>query len=196
MTNIKVFLDYACPFCYIGFSIADKLRKERPDIRFEYLPYELNTDASLEASNITKYVTEDVLNKGYERIEGLGGEYGLLYKNKTMKFNTHRLLLAGVYSQKEDKFYDFSREAFKAIFEDENNVAKKEVVNEIAINAGLNIVEMNNCIESNSLNEEIERSKQLISLYEVDSVPTFIVNDKKKVTKLKPYAEFKNDLIG
>lgn len=196
MTNIKVFLDYACPFCYIGFSIADKLRKENPDIEFEYFPYELSTDASDEPVNITDNIDEKQLKESYRRIISLGYEYGLKFDNREKSFNTHRLLLAGMYSKKENRFYEFSKEAFKAIFEDGKNVALPEVVNEVGLAAGLNIVEMNNCIEGNSLDEEIERAKQLISVFEVDSVPTFIVDDKKKVTNLKQYVEFKRDLIG
>lgn len=196
MTNIKVFLDYACPFCYLGFSIADRLRKEEDDIEFEFFPYELDPNVSEEPSNIEDHVDADHLKEGYKRIERLGKEYGLSYNNKEKRFNTHRLLLAGMYSKREDKFFEFSKEAFKAVFEDGKNVAKAEVVNEVALAAGLNIVEMNNCIESDSLDEEMERAKNLAPVYEVESIPTFIVNDKKKVTKLKPYAEFKSDLIG
>lgn len=195
LTNIKVFLDYACPFCYLGFSIAEKLHEERPDIKFEFFPYELDADAPQEPSLLTDYIDEDTVKSSYERIERLGSEYGLDYSNKYQRFNTRRLLMAGMYSKKEEKFYEFSRLAFKAIFEDGKNVAKAEIVNEIGLEAGLNIVEMNNCINGDSLDDEMERAKNLIPVYEVDSVPTFIVNDKKKVTKLKPYAEFKSDLL-
>lgn len=196
MTNIKVFLDYACPFCYLGFSIADKLREENPNIEFEYFPYELDPEVSEEPSDMKDHIDEDQLKESYKRIERLGEEYGLSYNNKEKRFNTHRLLLAGMYSKKEDKFYEFSKEAFKAVFEDGKNVARAEVVNEIGLAAGLNIVEMNNCIDGDSLDEEMQTAKELISVYEVDSVPTFIVNDQKKVTELKPYSEFKKDLIG
>lgn len=196
LTNIKVFLDYACPFCYLGFSIADKLREENPNIEFEYFPYELDPEVSEEPSDMKDHIDEDQLKESYKRIERLGEEYGLSYNNKQKRFNTHRLLLAGMYSKKEDKFYEFSKEAFKAVFEDGKNVARAEVVNEIGLAAGLNIVEMNNCIDGDSLDEEMQTAKELISVYEVDSVPTFIVNDQKKVTELKPYSEFKKDLIG
>ena len=195
LTNIKVFLDYACPFCYIGFSIAEKLHGERPDIKFEFFPYELEADAPEEPSQLTDYVDKDIIESSYERIEGLGSEYGLVFSNKYTRFNTRRLLMAGMYSKKEGKFYEFSKLAFKAIFEEAKNVAKAEIVNEIGLEAGLNIVEMNKCINGDSLDDEMERAKNLIPVYEVDSVPSFIVNDKKKVTDLKPYAEFKSDLL-
>lgn len=196
MTDMKIFMDYACPFCYIGFAIAEKLKKEEGDINFEFLPYELKPDASEEPSDILSYIAEDVLLKSYERIEGLGREYNIIYNNKRTKFNTHRLLLAGLYAKKEAKEFEFSKEAFKAIFEEGKNVAEAVIVNEIALEAGLNIVEMNNCIDSTSLEEEMEKAKNLASVYEVESVPTFIVDDRKKVTDLKPYHEFKKDLLG
>lgn len=196
MTNIKVFLDYACPFCYLGFSIADKLHRERPDIDFEFLPFELSPDSPKEPVDTTDHFPEGELMKSYERIERLGEEYGLTYNNKTKGFNTHRLLLAGMYSKKEDKFFEFSKEAFKAVFEHGKNVAESVVVNEIALKVGLNIVEMNNCIETEDLKDEMERAKNLIPVYAVESVPTFIVDDKKSVTELKPYEDFKNDLLN
>ena len=54
---------------------------------------------------------------------------------------------------------------------------------------------MNNCINSNDFDEIFEESKKLESVFEIDSVPTFIVNDNKKVTLLKDYEKFKKDLL-
>lgn len=195
MTNIKVFLDYSCPFCYIGFEIMDRLRKEDPSITFEYIPYELNSGTPIEGSNLSDRIPKKQIENSYKRIERLGLEYGLIYNNKTKNFNTHRLLLAGLYSIKEDKFYEFSREAFKAIFKEGKNVGLPVIVNEIGLAAGLNIVEMNNCIEQHNLDKEFFNKQEMAFVYEIDSVPTFIVNDKKKVTLLKEYSKFKKDLV-
>ena len=56
-------------------------------------------------------------------------------------------------------------------------------------------MEINNCIEEGTFNERLEEGRNLISIYEVESVPTFIVNDKKKVELLKDYEKFKKDLL-
>lgn len=195
MINMKVFFDYSCPFCYIGFAIANKLKEENPNINFQYIPYELDKDVPIEGSSLLDYVPEKQVEHSYKRIERLGSEYGLVYNNKIKKFNTHRLLLASLYSHKENKFYEFSKEAFKAIFTDGKNVSLPEIVNEIGLAAGLNIVEMNNCIEKGDLDSEFLNGKELTLMHEVDSVPTFIVNDSKKVTLLKKYDSFKKDLL-
>ena len=196
MTNIKIFSDFACPFCYIGFSIADRLRKEESNINIQWIPYTLDSNLSLGGDDLLNHIPQEQLDMSYKRIERLGKEYGLVYNNKTKKFNTNRLHQAALYANKEDKYYEFARAAFKAIFEDGKNVGDPAIVNEIGLSVGLNIVEMNNCIKEGSFNEKLEESRNLIPVYEIESVPTFIVNDKKKVELLKDYEKFKKDLLG
>lgn len=196
MTTIKVFSDFACPFCYIGLSIADKLRKENPDINFEYYPYELEPGASAEGYDFSDKYPMDQIEISYKRINGLGSEYGLIYNNKTKKSNTHRLHKASLYAKKEDKFFEFGKEAFKALFEDSKNLADPRVINDIGLAAGINIVEMNKCIDAGNFDEFMEEAKNLVSIYNVESVPTFILEDGTQVTTLKEYEKFKKDLIG
>lgn len=196
MSNIKVFSDFACPFCYIGFSIADKLRQENPYITFEWYPFELEPEAPIEGYDFGDKHPMDQIEMSYKRIQRLGSEYGLVYNNKTRKSNTHRLHKASLYAKKEDKFYEFAKEAFKAIFEDGKNVGENIVVNEVGLAAGLNIVEMNRCIDSGNFDEFMDEAKNLVPEYNIESVPTFILEDGKQVTTLKDYGKFKKDLIG
>ena len=196
MKSIKVFSDFACPFCYIGFSIADKLRQENPDINFEWFPYELEPDAPIEGYDFSDNYPIEQINMSYKRIMRLGSEYELEYNNKTKKSNTHRLHKASLYANKEGKFYEFAKEAFRAVFEDGKNVGEPVVVNDIGLAAGLNIVEMNRCIDAGNFDEQIEDAKNLATEYNIDSVPTFILEDGKQVTTLKDYEKFKKDLLG
>lgn len=196
MTNIKIVSDFACPFCYIGFSIAEKLLKENPDIEIEWIPYELDPDLPIEGGDLRDTIPQERIDMSYRRIERLGSEYNLVYNNKTKKFNTHRLHKAALYARDEGKYYKFSKEAFKAIFEYGKNVGKPEVLDEIGLKAGINIEEMNRRINEGYYDKEMNEAKNLWSLYEVESVPTFIVNENKKVTLLKNYERFKRDLQG
>lgn len=196
MTNIKVFSDFVCPFSYIGFSIADKLRQENPDINFEWFPYELEPDAPTEGYDFADKHPIEQIEMSYKRIQRLGAEYGLVYNNKTKKSNTHKLHKASLYANKEGKFYEFAKEAFKAVFEDGKNVAEAVVVNEIGLAAGLNIVEMNRCIDAGNFDEFMEEAKNLVPIYNIESVPTFILEDGTQVSTLKDYEKFKNDLLG
>lgn len=196
MTSIKIVSDFACPFCYIGFSIAEKLTKEIPDINIEWIPYELDPVLPIEGGDLTDQIPQKQIDMSYRRIKRLGSEYNLVYNNKTKKFNTHRLHKAALFARDEGKYYQFAKEAFKTIFEYGKNVGEPVIINEIGLEVGINIVEMNKCIDEGFYDEEMEEAKNLWSVYGIESVPTFIVNGNRKVTLLKDYERFKKDLLG
>lgn len=195
MKNIKVFSDYACPFCYIGFSIIDKLRKENPDLNIQWLPFELSPDMPLEGREITNKVSPEQLEFAYKRILRLGSEYGLVYNNRTLNFNTHRLHKAGIYANTIDKFYEFSKEAFKTIFEYGKNVADHSVIDKIAVSVGLNVDDMNKQIDEGNFDEQMKIASNLVPVHNIDSVPSFVINDLKKVTTLKDYKRIIKDIL-
>lgn len=196
MKNVKTFMDFTCPFSYIGFSILQKLKSEEKGLEYTWYPYELNEDTPLEGKDISDKFSGDGLDEGFKRITDLGDEYGLEYKNNNMAYNTGRAHRAALFARDSGKLDEFAGRVFKAIFEEGRNVAEKEVLNDIGLKVGLNIVEMNRCIDDGGYDEEMEEAKKMASVYEVESVPTFIVDEERKVTDLKPYAEFKKDLQG
>ncbi len=195
MKRIKVFSDFACPFCYIGFSIADRLIKENSEVEFLWYPYELDSQVAEEGASLEDGIPKEQIDMAYRRIERLGSEYGLIYSNKTIKFNTGLLHRAALYAQEVGSFYPFAKEAFKAIFEEGKNVALKEVLNQIGIDAGLNIHDMIEAIEAGEFEDMMENSRELAAAHEIESVPTFIREDGVKVTLLKGYEKFKKDLL-
>lgn len=196
MTNIKVFSDFACPFCYIGFSIADRLRNENKDVNIQYFPYELNPDMTIKGGDLTDSIPQEQIDMSFRRIERLGKEYGLVYNNKTKKFNTSRLHKAALYADTMGKFYEFSKEAFRYVFEFGKNVGDPFMINDIGLYVGLDIIEMNEKIDKGEFDSQIEDARKLSVDYNIESVPTFIVDDERYVTVLKDYERFKKDLLG
>ncbi len=192
--EFKVFSDFACPFCYIGFSIAMRLQEENPKLSFHWYPYELDKETPEEGSNLGDSISKEQIEIAYRRIERLGSEYGLVYSNKTRKFNTGLLHRAAVYAQEVGLFYPFAKKAFKAIFEEGQNVALMEVVNEIGLTAGLDIQDMVKSIEDGRSEHKMEEARELAVAYGIESVPTFIREDGGKVTHLNEYNKFINDL--
>ncbi len=196
MKEIKIFSDYACPFCYIGLAIAMKLKEEVEDLKIEFVPFLLSPDLPLEGGDLRDSLDEKVIENGYKRIERLGREYGLVYKNKNKKFNTNRLHRAGLYAQSQGKGLEFSLLAYKYIFEYGKNVGDPLIINEIALVLELDTLEMNTEIDKGSFEAEMAEADRLKDVYEINSVPTFIINGEKKVTGLKAYEKLKEDLLG
>lgn len=196
MKNIKTFMDFTCPFCYIGFGILKRLKNEETNIEYTWYPYQLDEDTPLEGRDISDNIPEEKLEESYKRIERLGSEYNLTYNNKHMAYNTNRVHKAALFARDAGKFYEFAEKVFEAVFEKGQNIGEKEVINDIGLQVGINIAEMNSCIDAGGYDEEMQEAKRLANIYEIESVPTFVVNDKKNVTELKEYRDFKKDLKG
>ncbi len=110
--NIKIFSDFTCPFCYIGFSFIERLRQEIPELDIEWIPFELDPNLGPEGDNLLNHISEEQVELAYKRIERLGSEYGLVFNHRTLKFNTYLLHKAALYAGKEGKYYEFAKEAF------------------------------------------------------------------------------------
>lgn len=195
MREIKIFSDFACPFCYIGFSIMERLRSQRDDLEFKFIPTILNPKESPQGSDLYDYVDEATALSGYERIEALGREYGLVYNNKRQRFNTNRLHAAGFYAEEKSRYFEFARLAFKYIFEYGKNVGQGEIVDEIAELAGLDLEEMNEKIDSGIYDKKFSEAIKLSNYFYIDSVPSFVVDNVVKPSQLKEYREFVKDLL-
>ena len=167
----------------------DRLIKEKPDVEYIWLPYQLDDSIPEEGKDMF-----GKFEKGYERFGTLGKEYDLIFKDPKKVFNTELAHKAALFARDNGKFYEFAKEVFKTVWEKGENIGNMETLNKIGLEVGINIAEMNRCISSGAYDEEMYEAKIMASVFEIESVPTFVVNDKKNVTNLKPYEEFVKDL--
>lgn len=198
MLNIKIFSDFACPFCYIALGILERLEKDGVEFDEEWHVYEMRPEMPLEGEDFSLKATEEQkekIEKLYEILTTLGNSYGLKFSNKYIRFNTKRAHLAAEYAKTQGKYNEFSRQIFKAYFEDGKNIADKEILNEIASMVGLNPDEMNQEVDEGKFNHILSESQELIDKHNVEGAPTFIVNDEHKMTGVRNYDQFKNTLI-
>lgn len=199
MLNVKVFSDFACPFCYIALKLFEKLRKDGLEFEEEWYTFEMRPEMPLEGDDFSLKATEEQMEKNkklYDMLDLLGKPYGLDYSNKYMRFNTYRAHLAGEYAKTQDKYGEFSNQAFKAYFEESKNLGDKEVLNEVAARAGLDVDEMNKQIDEGKFDSMLAKSKQLIDRHGIEGAPTFIINDDHKMTGIRGYDQFKNALLS
>ncbi len=140
-------------------------------------------------------MSEEDLDKFYKTLNRLGQPYNIKFSNKDKKFNTHRAHLAGEYAKTQGKYEEFCEETFKAYYRDSKNLADREVINEIGSKVGLNIEEMNSKVDSGKYETILTDALNLCRSYKVKSIPTFIVNEKDRITAIRDYKNFKKSLL-
>lgn len=196
MLNIKIFSDFACPFCYIATGVIDNLEEDGVSFSVEWIPYEMYPDIPLEGRSVEDKHPRDYHKKMVEFQNNLGSEYGIKYKKQEMDYNTHRALLAGEYAKSVGKYNKFSKEAFRTYFYDLRNLGDKKVLDDIAIKAHIDPVDMNSLIDSGEFNKNMEEAKRLTNKFEVEGTPTFIINDEHKMVGVRPYHQMKRSFLA
>ena len=194
--NIKVFSDYACPFCYIALHFFEKLKEDRVQFDMEWIPYEMNPDIPKEGKSIEGKFPKGYREKMHEMLTKFGQEYGIEYKMQKMDYNTHRALLAGEYAKSLGKYDDFSKRVFKAYFTEERNIGDEEVLNSIAEEVGLDVDKMNKLIDSEEFEENMKEAKKLIDKFEVEGTPTIIINNEHKMVGIRHYDQMKRTILA
>ncbi len=193
MLKVKIFSDYACPFCYLGACLMNKLREDGIEYEVEWIPFELDPNAPLEGSDLYKIYSEDYVNSSLNMLSNMGKEYGIEFNNKNGKYNTLRAHLGGYYAKEKGKYEEYLMAMFKAYFADGINLGHKDEVNKIAENIGLDIDEMNKAIDSGKYTEAYETAKKQAQEYKIQSVPAFIIDDRRKISGIREYKLFKQE---
>lgn len=157
------------------------------------MPYELAPNASLEGESLYDYLPKERVDQSILQLNEMGKELGLSFHNVVQKFNTRRAHLVGYYSKDQGLYDIYTQKVFEAYFVHAENVAKKEVLNQIAIACGLNVEEMNRLVDSGAYEERLQADFAIAHAYRVDLVPTFIVNEDVRFAGAMDYEDFKSN---
>lgn len=195
MKRIRVFSDFAWPFCYLGLGLVEKLKEEGVEFELDWVPFELDPNCPEEGMDLYDVYPKEYIHRSLDMLSKMGKEFGIGYNNKNGKFNTRLAHLGGFYALENGKYDEYARAVFKAYFEDGLNLYNREVLSEIAENIGLNPAKMLDAIDSKKYDENLKEARNLAIEYGIQSVPTFIINNKYKISGIRDYEDFKKAIV-
>ena len=195
--KVEIWSDIFCPFCYIGkrrFENALKNFSDKDDVEVIYRSFELNPDApkvnnnSIHEAIAEKYgmsVEEAKANNDgiVRQAASLGLEYNFDTLILTNSLDAHRLIH---FAKDFNKMEEMTEALFKAYFTDSKNISDIDILGDIAKSAGLNKEEAIKFLNSDKYKNEVREDEALSRNYGITSVPTFVFNDKFKVTGAQP----------
>ncbi|MGX7107954.1 DsbA family oxidoreductase [Facklamia miroungae] len=187
--KINYWADYACPYCYIGevrikraieeLGLSDKLH-------LQMRAYQLDPNASqvAEGDMATRLANKYGITKkeAAERVSGIKEyaiEDGLDFDYTKVRFtntlDAHRLSKFAMEHLSIKQMADFRMAIYKAYFEEYLELANHEVLLKIAEEAGLNIDQVAECLDSSQYKEEVLKDQQKARAEEVKGVPYFVI---------------------
>jgi len=126
-----------------------------------------------------------------EPLKGQAKEAGLIMKPPGRTPNTLYALQATEYAQQQGKFLDFHHAAYKAFWEDRQDLGELEVLHKVAHEVGLDADEMVKNLEDKTYAEAVMSQYKEALQYGISGIPTFLVGNLL-FTGAHPYNVFKS----
>jgi predicted DsbA family dithiol-disulfide isomerase len=157
LRKIIIYGDYICPFCYIGQKRVDQL-EEQFGIEVEWKGLEIHPETPPESE-----------------------EAGLKLNLRSWISNSRLALQIGEFAKEKGKFKEYHEAVFKAYWQESKEIGHKEQLFSVAVQAGLDLRELETYLESGKAAGKLNQHLQEVSKYGIDGVPAFIIGNKTVV---------------
>ena len=206
--KITYWSDFACPYCYIGNTRLKKAIGElgiEDEVEFDIHAFELDQNAprDVESTTVERFAIKynlsiDDAQKEVDNISKLGIEDGIDFRYaSTLYTNTrdaHRLMKLAQ-SKGDSKLVErLSTLLFDAYFSQNLKLADRQVLLDVSQNAGLDIKEAQDVLNTNLYNAEVERDEEIALSAGIHAVPFYLFDGKYSVPGALSFEDFKSVL--
>jgi len=197
--------DVSCPWCVIGLRALEQALERVGDAvtaEIHFQPFELNPQLPPDSQDITEHLvqkygsTPEQLQRSRETIRARGAELGFTFEmgKRSRVYNTfdaHRLLH---WAELEGRQRDLKRALFTAYFTEGRNPSDREVLIDVAAQAGLDTVRAREVLESGRYADEVREREQFYGQQGIRAVPSVIVDDQYLIQGGQPVEVFEQAL--
>ena len=197
--------DVSCPWCVIGLRALEQALERVGDAvtaEIHFQPFELNPQLPPHGQDITEHLvqkygsTPEQLQRNRETIRARGAELGFTFEmgKRSRVYNTfdaHRLLH---WAELEGRQRDLKRALFTAYFTEGRNPSDREVLIDVAAQAGLDTVRAREVLESGRYADEVREREQFYGQQGIRAVPSVIVDDQYLIQGGQPVEVFEQAL--
>jgi predicted DsbA family dithiol-disulfide isomerase len=187
--EIEIWSDFACPWCALGLYRLDAARAQfehGEEITVRHRSFELDPRApakrpqSMEEVLAAKYgMGPEQVHAGHERLTALGSEVGMVFNFDRLQlgstFDAHRVAQAAGGSAVEDAVV---RALFGAYFTDGRLLSDHELLEQVAVAAGMDGELVRSVLRSGAWSEEVRADEQAAQELGITGVPHFVINGK------------------
>src|SRR5713226_5636071 len=182
---IDVVSDVVCPWCFIGKRRLEKALAllGRKDVRVHWKPFQLNPDAPKEGMNRAAYRARKFGSLAYAQqlethVVDAGAEEGIGFRFDRIErvpntLDAHRLIWLAGQDGGQDAIVE---NLFRAYFIDAEDVGKREVLQRIGGQSGLDSGRVEQFLAADAGRSEVIAEEGEARKHGVSGVPTFFVN--------------------
>lgn len=189
--EISLWLDYACPYCYVDFIRLQKVIKDSKlkGIEINLHAAQIDAGAPQHAKATTgellakqEHLSKDEIAKRFESIKELGETAGLNIKyadtRNTNTMDAHRLVQWVQHGKKDnEKAIKLANLLFKAYFMENRELANHEVLLDRAVKVGLDHDEVEKFLNTKEYRDLVIEQEDILDNKGIESVPFMMIDD-------------------
>ena len=188
--KIEIYSDIHCPFCYLGKRRLEQDLKKMPDgdkVEILYRAYVLDPHAEkfsgktvYQAQGDRKGMDASKIEANYRTIAEQGKGFGLEFNmDAIIPTNTIDALALVQFAQMKGLQNQVMEKLYAAYYTHGENVSDVPVLERIAGEAGLDILETREALNSGTYQERVLTDDKNIRAQKIEGIPYFIVNGKQ-----------------
>lgn len=197
--------DVSCPWCVIGLRSLEQALERVGDgtaAELHFQPFELNPQMPPEGEDIIEHIARkygssaDQIRQNQQGIRDRGAALGFTFNmDKRARiyntFDAHRLLH---WAELEGRQHELKSALFAAYFTDGRNPSDREVLVDIASQAGLDPERAREVLDSGRYADDVRQREQFFGQLGISAVPSVIINDKYLIQGGQPVEVFEQAL--
>ena len=191
--KIKIFSDYIWPFCYVGKGIVEKLEKEY-DLEATWLGLEIHPETPKEGVILSEKFGKTNLDHMLINLNKSGSIYGIKFENLVRMPNSHNALEAAEFARTHGKLKEYHSLLMQAYFRDLKDIGDLEVLGDLGETIGLDKGALIDAVKNRAYETVLNNSAKDAQSMDINSTPTFIINDKYAIVGAQPIEEFRKIL--
>jgi predicted DsbA family dithiol-disulfide isomerase len=190
--HLRSVSDYICPWCYVGFARAERLREEF-DVEFDPCAYDLRPGIPPEGIPREQAYAGRVFPPGYlENLRQMAADSGIDMKRPPVIPNTRKAHEATEFAREHGDVLAFHRAVFHAYWTEERDIGDVELLCEIGDECGLDANRLREALANSRYAAAVEEQMEWARDVGITGVPTLIYDGRFAVVGAQDYDVFKD----
>jgi predicted DsbA family dithiol-disulfide isomerase len=177
--QIKMYSDFICPFCYIGFEVFRKLKPEF-DLELDWRGFQIHPEWPAEgmlASEWRNGMDPAARQAIWQRIQGMAVAAGFEMKPPELLTNSRLSLEAAEFAKEAGVGEAFAERVYRAYFYEGLNIGIQSVLADLAADVGLLRDDLNLALDSGRYALRLKNNAMVAHQNGVSGVPTFFIGE-------------------
>ena len=155
---------------------------------------EIHPETPPDGRSLAEIFRSEDISRMMGHLRTMGAQFGITFVDRPFLSNSRLALQAAEFSREQGKFPAFHAAVFAAYFSQGLDIGDANVVGQIARDVGLDEEEMRKAIGSGNYLPRLEEMKDDAARHGVTGVPSFFINENKKIIGAQPLEVFRKTL--